>query len=214
MIKLIYFDLFNTLIFEKREEPKFWQVAKLLNRSYKDYNFLKLYEKVFMTTPFADFREAALLFLKKLHIVPNNMLLDRLLALLEDNSPERFEMFEDAKQALPLLSKKYLLGIISNVSAPVYSVLRKKFNLENRFAPIIVSFNVGAVKPDKRIFLDAVVKSGVTRDHIIFVGDSYRDDIRAAENAGLNAVLIDRKKQHPEYENRITKLQEITKFLT
>ena len=122
-------------------------------------------------------------------------------------------MFDDVRPALAALKGKYRLGILSNCTALVYSAVRQRFKLEDTFDSVITSFQIGRLKPDKAAFVAAMNSLGLNRDQVIFVGNSFRDDIRAAENMGLNSVMIDRKNANPQYTNRIETLQGLSRFL-
>ena len=69
------------------------------------------------------------------------------------------------------------------------------------------------MKPEKAAFTAVLNAIGLNRDQVIFVGDSFKDDVRAAENFGMAAVLIDRNSRHPQYTNRIEHMGELARFL-
>jgi putative hydrolase of the HAD superfamily len=51
---------------------------------------------------------------------------------------------------------------------------------------------IGAHKPDERIFAAAGEKLGVPRANILHIGDSLREDVEGARQAGINALRIRR----------------------
>jgi hypothetical protein len=56
MIKGIIFDLFNTLIYEERSKPRSVEFAQIIGKSMDDYDFMKGFEKCFMTSLYSDFK--------------------------------------------------------------------------------------------------------------------------------------------------------------
>ena len=62
----------------------------------------------------------------------------------------------------------------------------------DRFEHVIASGEVGAVKPDARIFRAAVERFGVDAAQAAYVGDRLRTDAIGAAEAGLLGVWLDR----------------------
>lgn len=87
---------------------------------------------------------------------------------------------------------------------------------------VFVSDDVGAAKPDRKIFDFAAKKLGVEPQKTCFVGDSFENDVRGAKMAGWKAVWFNRRNGsvsaseiQPDYcaENE-EELLEIVKALT
>lgn len=64
----------------------------------------------------------------------------------------------------------------------------------------VTSGDVGAEKPDPRIFHAALERAKVSETSAIMVGDSISSDLRAAESVGMGAVLMDRYNNHPWHD--------------
>ncbi len=213
MIKGIIFDLFGTIIYEMREKQRFVEFAELIGKDWNDYNYRKLYEVYFASRKIPNFREPTIALLKTLNIPYNEELINKLVSVLNDFTPQSFRMYDDAKSVLYVLKNKYKLALLTNVTSPVFDAVWQRFKLENIFDGIVCSFQINTVKPDKRAFTAALNAINLTRDNVIYVGDSFKEDIRGAENFGMIAVLIDREGKHPQYENRIERLHELRRFL-
>jgi len=54
---------------------------------------------------------------------------------------------------------------------------------------VVASTDVGACKPDRRIFLEAVHRAGVAAAQVLHVGDRWRWDVEGARGSGLGAAL-------------------------
>ena len=66
---------------------------------------------------------------------------------------------------------------------------------------IFVSRDVGAEKPDRKIFEYAERAMGLEKAEIWFVGDSYALDVKGAVNAGWNAVWMNRRRRKKPEDN-------------
>lgn len=58
-----------------------------------------------------------------------------------------------------------------------------------RLAHVIASTDVGACKPDARIFTEAAKRAGVPPSKILHVGDSWKWDVAGARRCGMGAAL-------------------------
>ena len=56
------------------------------------------------------------------------------------------------------------------------------------FDTSVFSFEVGAAKPETRIYLEATQRLGVERSNAAFIGDGGDDELLGAERAGLRAA--------------------------
>jgi putative hydrolase of the HAD superfamily len=83
------------------------------------------------------------------------------------------------------------LGIVSNWS-PNCQTLLDDMGLAQYFDFFIVSGVIGIEKPDPRIFDAAVQASGKPITELLYIGDSVFHDVQGAQNAGMDAILIDR----------------------
>jgi putative hydrolase of the HAD superfamily len=109
--------------------------------------------------------------------------------------------FETAKpwfvypDTIPTLEKlrklEIPLGVLSNFDSRLYRVL-KALNLEDFFTSITISTEVGAAKPDPRIFTTALEKHNCNPENAWHIGDSKQEDYEAANAAGLRGILLDR----------------------
>ncbi|HBL84481.1 MAG TPA: HAD family hydrolase [Clostridiales bacterium] len=76
---------------------------------------------------------------------------------------------------------------------------------------IVTSEEAKSYKPDKKIFDYTLKKYNLNENDVIHIGDSVSSDIIGAENAGINAIWINRKnKTIPDIVNKqIIKLTDI-----
>jgi HAD superfamily hydrolase (TIGR01549 family) len=101
-------------------------------------------------------------------------------------------VFEDVSPALTALSDAgYRLAVISNWSWTAPELLHM-LELARHFEALVISDQVGYLKPHRLIFEHSLEVMGVTPDRALHVGDSPRADVAGARGAGIRPVLIDR----------------------
>jgi HAD superfamily hydrolase (TIGR01549 family) len=99
--------------------------------------------------------------------------------------------YDDALPTLRALKARGLkLALISNVGVDVRGVLERS-GMGDLFDAVILSFEVGAVKPQRPIFQRALEALGVPAARALMVGDSARDDAGAA-HLGIRTLLLPR----------------------
>jgi putative hydrolase of the HAD superfamily len=88
-----------------------------------------------------------------------------------------------------LLFSNHRLGLLSNTNEIHWRLLTDgRYSLiPDAFEQLVLSFEVGAVKPEPAIFQAAIVRAGVAA-HEIFYVDDIPGHVAAARAAGLDAV--------------------------
>lgn len=91
---------------------------------------------------------------------------------------------EGAEKALERLSESYNVGFITNGFTETQKLKALDFRL-NRFSEtVIISEEVGFLKPHPQIFKFAEEKAGAEQEAILYVGDSLSSDVRGGKSAG------------------------------
>jgi putative hydrolase of the HAD superfamily len=127
---------------------------------------------------------------------------------------ESWLLYPDAGQTIRALSERGIkLAVVSNFDSRLISILQG-LGVADSFDGIFVSSSVGYAKPDRRIF-DFVLKSRqLAPGQVLHVGDSIRNDIEGAVNAGMKGILVDRKGAHEDAAiTRVASLNEIVDHL-
>lgn len=83
-------------------------------------------------------------------------------------------------------------GIITNTTIDMTEQKSARCGLEGLFDHVMVSQEIGIMKPDPEIFSEALRRSGMRADGAIMIGDSMRDDIQGARNAGIRHLWFNR----------------------
>ncbi|MGD9644654.1 MAG: HAD family hydrolase [Pirellulales bacterium] len=88
-----------------------------------------------------------------------------------------------------LLAAGYRLGLLSNTNEMHWNYFaRGRFALiPTAFEQVVLSFEVGAIKPEAAIFTAAIERSGVSPGEIFFT-DDVAGHVDAAREAGIDAV--------------------------
>jgi len=152
----------------------------------------------------AFFREYDRLVLSRLGLPADPALMEDVdRAFLPMSEPPR--CFDDALSTLDRLrSEGYRLGIISNASHELPDSLREH-NVAERMDAVTYSWEVGAEKPDPRIFQVALDRLGVRAERAVHVGNEYGKDVRGARAAGLTPILLDVQREAKETDCLIIK---------
>jgi 2-haloacid dehalogenase len=80
---------------------------------------------------------------------------------------------------------------------------------------VLVSEDVGAYKPDRRVFQRAVERLGLESHEVLHVGDSDVDDVMGAKAAGLRAAWVNRngRRRRPDVPEPDFEIADLTELL-
>jgi HAD superfamily hydrolase (TIGR02253 family) len=123
----------------------------------------------------------------------------------------RIEIFPGVKEVLEELKGKYKLAIVANAITNVSKLALEKLDLAKYFDYIVLSRDLGVRKPDLEIFVYALRSMWVKGGETVHVGDSLKDDVQGAKNAGMKTIWIKRDEEatniQPDYViSKITEL--------
>ncbi len=110
------------------------------------------------------------------------------------------DFFQLDYDVLPVVSQLFRaghrLGILSNTSESHWQfVTNGQYRvLPGYFEQLVLSYEVGVMKPDAKIFAAAQEAAGVPADQIFFT-DDREDNVAGAKAAGFDAVLFTGAKQ-------------------
>ena len=136
------------------------------------------------TSALADLRERCAAVMAAAAAVPREGALEALMTSL------RFEAFDDAAPVLAEIGDRGLRRVVvSNWDCSLGGVLA---DLGLEVDAVVTSAEVGASKPDPRIFEAALDAAGCRSDEALHVGDSLENDVAGARAAGIAALHLDR----------------------
>lgn len=127
---------------------------------------------------------------------------------------EQNRLLPDAMELLRYVRTKYTLSIISNGFCEVQYKKLRKSGLEPFFAHVVLSEDVGSLKPNKAIYEYALKVNGITPCQALMIGDSYNSDIVGARNAGISALFFNpHRKEVPDDVPQFFALKELLDVL-
>ncbi len=108
------------------------------------------------------------------------------------------------------LRPKYRSGLLSNAWLDMRQVLQERMHILDAFDEVIISAEVGLMKPDPRIFQLAVERLGAAPAEAVFI-DDFPPNVRAAREFGLNAIRFrDPAQARAELEQLLANRQEFS----
>lgn len=87
----------------------------------------------------------------------------------------------------------YKIGLLSNAFSDLRNLLTDRLYIADVFDDLLISAEVGMVKPDKRIYLLSLERLGVLPEEVVFI-DDFMHNIDGARAMNLNAIHF----QNPE----------------
>jgi HAD superfamily hydrolase (TIGR01509 family) len=130
-----------------------------------------------------------------------------------------FGLYEGALRILPILERKYKLALVSNCAIGVRDAIGA-LGISSFFQGVILSYEVGARKPDGRIYVWALQSINLEPSDCVFISDEI-SDLEGAKEVGLKTLLV-RQGSHTTYEAKdpnfvpdfqCNSISEITKIL-
>ncbi|MFB6290319.1 MAG: HAD family hydrolase [Candidatus Bipolaricaulia bacterium] len=115
---------------------------------------------------------------------------------LEDISFDKFleiwsNIFQRSKEVWQLISalkhKGVSLYLLSNTDKVHFEHLENKYQLSQLFDAFILSFKTGKVKPEPKIFREAIEKINLPPKDLIFIDDT-KENVVSACNLNLNSI--------------------------
>ena len=129
---------------------------------------------------------------------------------------QHFTLYGDVAPTVLELKRRGLpTAIVSNLEQPLDQFL-PDIEFSSLFDVIVTSGEVGAAKPDKRIFLEACRRLNVRPRNVLHIGDQIDGDVRGAQQAGLQAVLLDRGRlaaDRPDIDHVVAGLDQLLELL-
>lgn len=96
----------------------------------------------------------------------------------------------DVVNIIVKLKSKYKIAMLSNARNQYLKNILDKNDLTDNFDQIIVSSDVGLIKPDHQIFELALNKLDITAEETVFIDDAERN-ITAAKELGITSLLFE-----------------------
>ena len=85
------------------------------------------------------------------------------------------------------LRKQYKVGLLSNYSKMMRDKIEQEWDIKHLFDDIIISYEVGLIKPDPAIFKLALSRLDVSASEAVLIDDRIKN-IEGARQVGLHAI--------------------------
>ena len=117
-------------------------------------------------------------------------------------------------QILPALrADGFKLAVLSNRRTPFEDLL-KELSLFSYFDKVMAAGEIGAWKPNPKIFTPLLEKFALKPEETLYIGDNYYADVVGARNAGITPLLYDPRDIFPDADcARITSFEQLGAFL-
>ncbi|OTG69281.1 hydrolase [Acinetobacter sp. ANC 4470] len=184
--KVIVFDAFGTLVQIGQSKSPYRKLMKWLKEggrkpSLKDANIIMSND--------VDIEQLAKLFGKE---IPKQLFQE-----IEEDIDFELNTIELYKDTIPTLRKLKSLGfklvLCSNLAKPYGEKL--KAILPSSFDAVFLSYEVGAIKPEKHIYEVILKQFSCQMCDVLFVGDHPILDVEVPISLGMSARLIERNKK-------------------
>lgn len=114
--------------------------------------------------------------------------------LLEDVFNEKAYIDEDLLKQIVQMSKEYKIGLLSNYSNDLRPRIENEWAIGSAFDEIIISCEVGVVKPDPAIFNLMLDRLSVKADESVFIDDRIKN-IDGAKKMGFHTIFFTSREQ-------------------
>lgn len=112
-----------------------------------------------------------------------------------------WQWVQGAREAFDAIRDRYPVGIITNGFSETQHKKMQRFELESRVSQVVISEEVGYLKPDPRLFEHATRLAGQDPSRILYVGDSYSSDVVGGLQSGWKTAWFNRQGEQSSGEN-------------
>lgn len=99
-----------------------------------------------------------------------------------------WQWVEGAREAFETIRKRYDVGILTNGFAETQKKKFEEFDLYNKADHLVISEEVGVMKPHPDVFEHATKLTGLKPGDILYIGDSFNSDVKGGTDFGWNVA--------------------------
>ena len=226
-LKGVLIDFGGTLAFHDEAKSREYETALVsvlekygYERNLKDLSFVL--DGIYWNSTKGELKtlqEFWSLMLRKLGISEGPELLDDLQEVRNNHEATIYKLYGGVAETLAILREKYKLALVSNCAVGADKLIRS-LGLNDFFKCIILSYQVGVRKPDKRMYLEALKCLRLEAQECVFVADEI-SDLEGAREIGLMTILVrqgsstfqDAKDMNFKPDFQINQITEVTEIL-
>jgi 2-haloacid dehalogenase len=121
-----------------------------------------------------------------------------------ENLADSAYLLEDAEEVVIRLAEKTCLMLITNGLKDVQRARWGKSTIKRYFSDILISEEIGAAKPDKKIFEEAFIRmNNPGKEKVLMVGDSLTSDIKGGHDYGIDTCWFNPLEKSSEMDLEI-----------
>lgn len=109
----------------------------------------------------------------------------------------KYTFYSDVKEVIPRLKNRYKMAVVSDAWPSLENVFINA-DMKKYFEIIVISTQIGVLKPDKRMYETAIENLKVKSSETIFIDDNINNCL-GAEKLGIKSILMSRENY---YENK------------
>lgn len=212
MIKAIILDCWGTVFTNSQNPHPFAVFAERLDYKISDRSFLKPFERHMMTDN-KPISQHVISLLSELKIDPAKDLVGELVNIIFGSLATQIA-YDDTTEILDNLKKKYRLILLSNTFQEGFTNLQTNYPINDWFEFTCLSYKENMIKPNPALYDTILKQSGLHKDEVLMIGDNYHDDVLAANQVGIQAILLDRRGRYPDVlDNKIHDLRGLVTLL-
>lgn len=196
MIKLVIFDIGNVILrFDHRITCK--RLAP-----HSPYNPEEIYSMVYTDSPLCQYEQGQITSMDFFRKLKKKLDLDIGYEHFYPIWSDIFTRIEGMEEILFSLESKVKLYVLSNTDALHFKYLKNKFSIFDCFNQFILSYVVGACKPDKKIYQKALTTAGVEA-HEAFFTDDIAENVTSFLDMGGKGTVFQGPDKLKESLNRL-----------
>lgn len=116
----------------------------------------------------------------------------------------KYVFYEDVKEVIPRLKNKYKMAVVSDAGPSLENVFIEA-DMKKYFEIIVISTQIGTLKPDPRMYETAIEGLKVNNSEAIFIDDNINNCL-GAERLGIKSILMSRENFNENRETNKTML--------
>ena len=194
MIKLVIFDLWQTLAYRDVEYSTTSMMLEKTGADIPKDKFVKIFEESLQTKKWESKSKAYRNLCKNMGLKTTEHNI-KLLRDIRDKAEEETKLYPHTIPMLKQLRKDgYKTGLISNSSIFAVEQIKQKTELLEYIDYPLFSFDVGVIKPNLKFFTKMLEICKCKPEETIMIGDKLSDDVIPPRKIGMNAL------QYKDYE--------------
>ena len=188
MIKLVIFDLWQTLAYRAVDSGSTTAILEMMAVNIPPAKFVKIFEESVQTQRWASKYEAYANLCRKIGVPATPANVERLVSV-RDQAEEQATLYP---HTLPMLRQLraagYKTGLLSNSSLFAIEQIKAKTKLLDYIDYPLFSFEVGVIKPQLSFFTKMLEIAACRPEEAVMIGDKIEDDVLPPRQLGMPSL--------------------------